>query len=543
MGAIANPQPLLAPFDRPKASCWACRRTCVVGTFLMILAACAGVGIHLNGSSSSSPSSPPSPSPECAPAALTLVQSIPVGNFAIRPVAGALPTHEAFIRLADAAATSLDLTAMYFDLKGTDDRRSHNASAMERFGAGRGAAVYAALERAAARRVAVRLLLGTLNDPVNSPEVRALLRHPTVSARTWDARRWYEGGIMHLKLWHSDRRVAYVGSANADWKSLAQVKEMGVLVNGSRATADLGRVFEAFWRWTAPDVEAKRLRVPSGPFQAQLTLPPWDINVPAAERRVDSAPFGLSGGSPLAALSNISRQQPLCGATAAGGDAAAAFVTASPGGAVTAGRTFDEDGLVYTIRSATRSLSLSVMDFLPASEYSGGHGGSPVRWPALVDAALAVAFARPVRVRVLVSRWAHTNALIAPAMEQLANGLAACATGHQPCAGSLEVRQFEVCLALARASLSPSLAPEPLLWRLRRRICIRAGGQSSVFPTWPNSTWSFVCLWCACSVSHKGLRCWALDVALIAVTQMFVPTDASRIFYLKWPRKALYGQS
>ena len=26
---------------------------------------------------------------------------------------------------------------------------------------------------------------------------------------------------------------------------------------------------------------------------------------------------------------------------------------------------------------------------------------------------------------------------------------------------------------------------------------------------------SFVCSWCACSVSHKGLRCWELDVVLI----------------------------
>ena len=43
------------------------------------------------------------------------------------------------------------------------------------------------------------------------------------------------------------------------------------------------------------------------------------------------------------------------------------------------------------MRSATANLSLSVMDFLPASLYSGGHGPSAVWAPELVDAILAVA--------------------------------------------------------------------------------------------------------------------------------------------------------
>ena len=33
---------------------------------------------------------------------------------------------------------------------------------------------------------------------------------------------------------------------------------------------------------------------------------------------------------------------------------------------------------------------------------------------------------------------------------------------------------------------------------------------------------SFLCLWCACRMSHKGLRCWELDFVLIAVTPIFV---------------------
>ena len=119
---------------------------------------------------------------------------------------------------------------------------------------------------------------------------------------------------------------------------------------------------------------------------------------------------------------------------------------------------------MYTIRDATSSLSLSVMDFLPASDFEGGHGGAPVRWGALVDALLAVAFAKPVTVRLLVAHWAHTSGAQVEAMGRLAAGLDACAgSRYQPCAGSLEVR---VSTTLAdRPSVSSASSSHPSLLR------------------------------------------------------------------------------
>ena len=61
--------------------------------------------------------------------------------------------------------------------------------------------------------------------PPNLVEVQTLLKHPNVAARMWEPKKWYGGGIMHLKLWHADGVAAYLGSANADWKRLAQVNE------------------------------------------------------------------------------------------------------------------------------------------------------------------------------------------------------------------------------------------------------------------------------------------------------------------------------
>ena len=79
-----------------------------------------------------------------------------------------------------------------------------------------------------------------------------------------------------------------------------------------------------------------------------------------------------------------------------------------------------------------------------ASAACSRRGGSAVWWPALVDAVLAVVYAKPVRARLLVSHWAHTSDQQVSAMRRLATGLAACSGAWQACAGSLEVREFFV---------------------------------------------------------------------------------------------------
>lgn len=35
--------------------------------------------------------------------------------------------------------------------------------------------------------------------------------------------KWWGSGIVHAKVWISDNRDVYIGSANNDWKSLTQV--------------------------------------------------------------------------------------------------------------------------------------------------------------------------------------------------------------------------------------------------------------------------------------------------------------------------------
>ena len=367
----------------------------------------------------------------CPPATATLVQSIPVGDFSVKAATGTIPTWLALVALANCSTTSLDFTAMYMDLLGTEDRQQFTPSEMTDFGADRGYAVFDAVRAAARRGVKIRILLGTLNDPLNSTEVQSLLQFPSVAARSWDPDPWYGGGIMHMKLWVSDGAAMYTGSANADWKSLAQVKEVGVTLADATVAGDAQKVYETFWQWADPARTPANVTAWSDDYQATLTLPPWDPAVPSAARA--PSPFAAE-----ATAYNQANPMPLPGGNGS------AYLSASPGGALVPGRARDIDALVGTIRSASSSLSLSVMDFLPASDFSGGRGGSAVWWPALVDAVLAVVYAKPVRARLLVSHWAHTSDQQVSAMRRLATGLAACSGAWQACAGSLEVREFFV---------------------------------------------------------------------------------------------------
>ncbi len=58
----------------------------------------------------------------------------------------------------------------------------------------------------------------------------------------------FGNGVMHAKFLIVDGASFYLGSANFDWRSLTQVKEMGVRVRGCPLLAtDLEKNFEAYW--------------------------------------------------------------------------------------------------------------------------------------------------------------------------------------------------------------------------------------------------------------------------------------------------------
>lgn len=57
--------------------------------------------------------------------------------------------------------------------------------------------------------------------------------------------RFFGSGVLHTKLWLIDRTHMYVGSANMDWRSLTQVKELGLAaINCSCLARDAAKIFD-----------------------------------------------------------------------------------------------------------------------------------------------------------------------------------------------------------------------------------------------------------------------------------------------------------
>ena len=103
-----------------------------------------------------------------------------------------------------------------------------------------------------------------------------------MQVRQWDPRPWYGGGIMHAKLWIADAAAVYVGSSNPDWKSLTQVKELGVVSRVPALARDVGKLFDVFWRWgvLVPGGAFASTAVFSPTFQSWLTVPTWEPTLP-----------------------------------------------------------------------------------------------------------------------------------------------------------------------------------------------------------------------------------------------------------------------
>lgn len=100
----------------------------------------------------------------------------------------------------------------------------------------------------------------------------------------WNADAWFDGGIMHQKLWIADKERIYIGSANMDWKSLAQVKELGIYSESVALAADLTNYFEQWVQWASLTAEGQTSSSPnlayttqawSSKFDCNLTKPCW----------------------------------------------------------------------------------------------------------------------------------------------------------------------------------------------------------------------------------------------------------------------------
>jgi phospholipase D3/4 len=383
----------------------------------------------------------------------SLVESIPIGMEDLRRTSGVQFTEDALVRLTETTQSTLDLTAMYWALlpdPTSDDEKGFEKGDFERMGAGAGEVLYEALHNAAARGVTIRILQspGFSKSQQKGESERLRDEFPErVCIHTVEMGAWYGGsGIMHQKIWIFDDRHLYLGSANMDWKSISQVKEMGIVVEDCpELAADVRKYFEAWWAFST--LTPASIEVFDPLVRIYRRVPRWSAWVPAAQR----------AQSPLAGpqyATTFNRETPQ--SLVLNGERGGVFVTGCPDEVRGCGRTSDGEGLVHTIDDARKSICVSVMDFGPIGLYSrrragppiGNHGAipddTPVWWPALFNALVSAALTRKVYVRLLVSKWAHTSGLIEPLLVALQKAADAGRADGFMSSGQLEIKQFIV---------------------------------------------------------------------------------------------------
>ncbi len=375
-----------------------------------------------------------------------LVETLPLQD-TIPQIPGTLSTASALIDLVDGASGTLDFTAMYWALVAEPstcanvssgdcpDDSGFTAEQLEGFGCGAGRDLYTAIQDAAARGVRIRI--------VQSPglgggtaEADALAKNFTnVELATVDMGDWYGSGIMHQKLWVADGLHGYVGSANMDWKSLAQVKELGIAFRDAPDMAQLVQThFDMWWAFSnLPNVTTTS--VFDTKYNVQRTVPCWSYLVDGGARCQNP----LQRAMPTTPQASFDSQL----VTSINGSSGGLFLSCSPPETCIDGRTDDETGLVRTILDAKEWVKISVMDFVPASLYTD----VPIYWQSLFNAiVLAINTTPGLRVQILASLWAHTSSIMGPYLEALQATSEACTMADYPpqCNGTIEIQYYVI---------------------------------------------------------------------------------------------------
>eukprot|EP00211_Chloroparvula_japonica_P002197 CAMPEP_0119145220 /NCGR_PEP_ID=MMETSP1310-20130426/37185_1 /TAXON_ID=464262 /ORGANISM="Genus nov. species nov., Strain RCC2339" /LENGTH=436 /DNA_ID=CAMNT_0007137019 /DNA_START=227 /DNA_END=1537 /DNA_ORIENTATION=+ len=270
-------------------------------------------------------------------------------------------TSVAYLDLVRGAQSSIDIVCFYMTLRSTPDTESTGVAQDVLNGHVVGAEVFHELREAALRGVKVRIVISYpgVDDVVPDGDAAALANEGLAEVRVLNMTEVYGSGICHTKFMLCDGERYYVGSANMDWRSLTQVKELGVVVESPCLADDMARQFQSYW-------DLARLgAVP--PVWPSSTWALYNATTPAV---VGDGTY---------------------------------YTTASPGWFAPPGRSVDLDVVVSNILAAEEFVDISVMTYLPLNEFT-----TPQTYFPQIDTALRAAAFKGVRVRLLVSLWPHS---------------------------------------------------------------------------------------------------------------------------------------
>jgi phospholipase D3/4 len=318
----------------------------------------------------------------------SLVESIPDQINLQRPN-GVLKSHEVFKKIILSAKTSLKIGSFYWTLNNT------RLDAGGNFGNEVLQSIYEA--KRINPSLNIEIIQQKPDELYPSLDTQELLRNGIISKLVNIDLKKSVGGVQHSKFLIADEKEFYVGSCNFDWRSFAQVKELGVYVESCPCLGqDFTKIFN-FWSYFGDDLQ----NVPSSNYPSKYST---DFT--------DEDPFQIEGKN----------------------ETFSAFLAQSPPLIMNTLRSTELNSLLHTIHEASTHVNISVMDFYPFELY----GEKKVYWDE-INKEIKEAMLRGVEVNLLISKWNNTHVEMLYALQSLQDFSKICEKGDW-CSGSIHVK-------------------------------------------------------------------------------------------------------
>eukprot|EP01088_Endostelium_zonatum_P015831 TRINITY_DN4040_c0_g1_i1.p1 TRINITY_DN4040_c0_g1~~TRINITY_DN4040_c0_g1_i1.p1 ORF type:complete len:419 (-),score=89.24 TRINITY_DN4040_c0_g1_i1:52-1308(-) len=291
-----------------------------------------------------------------------VAESVPIG-LNITPTD--VYTYQAFLDVINAANYSIDIACFYMTFTEGHEKWPVADGGIQ------GWSVFQALIRAKRERnVKIRIVQLLPSSDFPDTDSKWLADHGIAEVRSINWAKLEGNGILHTKLMISDNVNAYLGSANMDWRSLAQVKELGIVtMNCSPLALDIKKEFEIYW--TAANLSQLPVHWPSSFDTTYNSTHPLNIIVNSTTQSV--------------------------------------FIATAPPQFTTPQRTADIYALTHAMHNANKTIDIEVMDYCPCTLYNKyAVPPQPEQYWGDIDDAIRAAAFRGVKVRFLAAKWAHT---------------------------------------------------------------------------------------------------------------------------------------
>jgi len=284
----------------------------------------------------------------------TLVESVPETLSCNTSEPRLLSTFEAQKRILEKAKSTVHLSTFYWTLFGNDTQFHDDSS-------NKGESILDLLNQVAKSQVDLKIAQNNTNLDTD------FLAQNGADVRTLNFQQLEGAGVLHTKMWLVDGMHMYLGSANLDWRSLTQTKELGILVeNCPTLGQDAEKLFQVYWALGKPGASVPK----QWPKELSTHI---NMDTPATVEFNDTS--------------------------------APVFLASSPPNFCPDGRTVDIDALLHVIQSAERFIYISVMDYMPAIIYQ-----RPFRfWPVIDNALRTAIIDRKVTLNFMAAHWAHTK--------------------------------------------------------------------------------------------------------------------------------------